>query len=66
MRMIIDSVVGALSADTPVKQVMDFWVSWETAKRNVKIDYEYKFVVNLQDQLGIFGNVAFSRDVYCR
>lgn len=64
VRMTIDSVVGGLSGDQAPKQAMDFRVPWETAKRNVKVDHDFRFDVKTEDFFKIYGIVNSIEQVF--
>ncbi len=64
VKLVVDSVVGALAGDKNMKQVMDFRVPWETAKRNLNIDDTPKFKVTLSEGFKLFGNVYMMEQVF--
>ncbi len=57
MGMIMNTVVGGLSGSETEKQMIYFRIPWETAKRNAGIEYNFRFMAQIEDNFKMYGNV---------
>lgn len=62
--LMIDTMVDGLRGDEMSYTIFDFRLTWETAKRNLEMDRNYRFLVEIDEPFKLYGNVCLIERVF--